>query len=62
MRKYDYSLEKALKLVRKIKPNRTYVVGISCDMFLPHDEMNNELAKLDIQIEFAHDGLLLEVQ
>ena len=55
-----YNLKQAIELVRRLKPKRTYLVGMSCDNFLPHDEMNKELEALDVQIEFAYDGLLLE--
>ena len=57
-----YSLKQALALVRRLKPKQTYVVGISCDRFLPHDEMNKELETLNVQIQFAHDGLFLETK
>jgi phosphoribosyl 1,2-cyclic phosphate phosphodiesterase len=57
-----YNLKQALELVRRLQPKRTFVVGMSCDLFLPHDEMNKELEKLDIQIELAYDGLLLKMQ
>ena len=55
-----FKLEQALDVVRRLKPKRTYLVGMSCDSFLPHDEMNEELKSLDVQIEFAYDGLFLE--
>lgn len=54
-----YSFRQALELVRRLKPKRTLVVGMSCDAFLPHDEMNRELEALDVRIELAHDGLML---
>lgn len=53
------NLEQSLKIVRRLKPKQTYVVGMSCDAFLPHDEMNEELAKLDINVQLAHDGLTI---
>lgn len=56
------NLEQTLKVVRKLKPKRTFLVGMNCDAFLPHDEMNKELANMDIDIQLAHDGLLLEAQ
>eukprot|EP01082_Thalassiosira_pseudonana_P009217 g8236.t1 g8236 contig29:59509-60811(-) len=56
-----YTFEEALKLVRKLKPERTFVVGMSCDLFLPHHEMNKQLAELDIKIELAYDGLVVKV-
>jgi phosphoribosyl 1,2-cyclic phosphate phosphodiesterase len=57
-----YNLKQALELVRRLQPKRTLVVGMSCDSFLSHDDMNIELSKLDVHIEFAYDGLLLEMQ
>jgi len=59
---FHYNLKQSLELVRRLKPKRTYLVGMSCDSFLPHDEMNKELAALDVRVEFAHDGLLLEAK
>ena len=54
------NLEQSLKIIRRLKPKRTLIVGMSCDSFLPHDEMNDELAKLDIQVQLAHDGLVIK--
>ncbi|KAL7536567.1 hypothetical protein ACHAWF_005499 [Thalassiosira exigua] len=56
-----YNLQQALDLVRRLKPKHTYLLGMSCDSYLPHDEMNKELEALDVQIQFAHDGLLVKV-
>eukprot|EP00804_Cyclotella_cryptica_P001926 CCRYP_007359-RA/>CCRYP_007359-RA protein AED:0.03 eAED:0.03 QI:134/1/1/1/0/0.5/2/92/434 len=56
------NLEQSMKIIRKLKPKRTFVVGMSCDLFLPHDEMNQELAELDIQVELAHDGLVVAMK
>lgn len=53
------NLEQSLKIVRRLKPKRTLIVGMSCDSFLPHDEMNMELGKLDIRVELAFDGLVI---
>ena len=55
-----YNLRQALELVRRLKPQRTFLVGMSCDRFLPHDDMNRELMALDVHIEFSYDGLLVE--
>lgn len=55
------NLEQSLKIIRILNPKRTFVVGMSCDSFLPHDAMNKELAKLDIKVELAHDGLVIAV-
>lgn len=56
------NLEQALNVVRRLKPKNTYLVGMGCDSFLPHDEMNEQLKRLDVQIELAYDGLMLEMQ
>jgi len=56
------NLEQALNVVRRLKPKKTYLVGMGCDSFLPHDEMNEQLKRLDVQIELAYDGLMLEMQ
>ena len=54
------NLEQSLKIVRRLKPKKTFIVGMSCDHFLPHDDMNRELASgLDIAVELAHDGLVI---
>ena len=56
-----YNLKDAVKLARRLKPKRTFVVGIACDRHLPHNESNKELEALDVHIQFAHDGLFLEI-
>jgi hypothetical protein len=33
---------------------------MSCDSFLPHDEMNKELESLDIKVQLSYDGLFLQ--
>jgi len=57
-----FNLKQSLEVVRRLKPKRTYLVGMSCDSFLPHDEMNKELEALDVDVQFAFDGLMLELQ
>ncbi|KAL9183752.1 hypothetical protein ACHAXT_004608 [Thalassiosira profunda] len=57
-----YQLKDAVALARRLKPKRTYIVGIACDSFPRHDIMNKELEKLDIQMELAYDGLMLETK
>lgn len=52
-----YNLHEAMELVTLIQPNQTYLVGMSCDSFLPHDEMNQVLAQRYKQVALAHDGL-----
>ena len=55
-----FNLGQALDVVRRLNPKRSYLVGMSCDAFPRHDEMNKELKKLDIDIQMAHDGLFVE--
>jgi phosphoribosyl 1,2-cyclic phosphodiesterase len=56
-----FSFTQALNLIRRLRPKRTFVVGMSCDHFLPHDETNKELKRLDVKVEIAYDGLFLPV-
>jgi len=55
------NLIEAIGMVKRIRPKRTYLVGMGCDSFLEHDEMNEELKGLDVDVQLAHDGLLLQV-
>jgi hypothetical protein len=55
-----FSFEQALVLIRRLQPKRTFLVGMSCDSFLPHDEMNKELESLDIKVQLSYDGLFLQ--
>ncbi|KAK1748036.1 MBL-fold metallo-hydrolase superfamily protein [Skeletonema marinoi] len=57
--KTHFSFKDALTLIRRLKPKRTFLVGMSCDQFLPHDEANEELKHLDVKVELAYDGLFL---
>lgn len=60
-------MREALGFAEGLKPNqKTYLVGMNCDDFLPNDEMN-ELLQSTIKnkdkildVELAHDGLVLE--
>jgi len=68
-----YSLEQAVDLSRTLQPRmRTYLIGMSCDKFLPNDEMNAYLRETygngggdrndnDGAIVMAHDGLIIEL-
>lgn len=57
-----FSLEQAIDLMKQIKPKQTFIVGISCDTFPPHDEMNHRLAQQHGKgvLQFAHDGLAID--
>lgn len=54
------NLIEAIEMVKRIKPKRTFLVGMGCDSFLEHDEMNDELKRLDVDVQLAHDGLFLD--
>jgi hypothetical protein len=66
-----YSLKQAVELSQTIKPRiRTYLIGMSCDNFLPHEEMNAYLRESygtggsndnNGAIAMAHDGLVVEL-
>jgi hypothetical protein len=52
-----FSLDQAMALREEIQPRQqTYLVGMSCDSFLPHDEMNAYLQKTYGAVQLAHDG------
>ena len=58
-----YNLDQAIAMARTLGAKKTYIVGMNCDDFKPHDEMNKELALLDgVSVQLAHDGLLLEFE
>jgi len=58
-----FNLPQAMELANQINPTQhTYVIGMSCDAFLPHDEMNASLvARGHSNISLAHDGLVVEL-
>lgn len=59
-----YNLPQAMALVQQIRPLQTYFVGMNCDSFAPHDEMNERLRKEYGSIgsvQLAHDGLVITV-
>jgi hypothetical protein len=41
--------------------SQQYLLGMNCDSFLPHDEMNEKLRKDYGNVQFAHDGLELDL-
>jgi phosphoribosyl 1,2-cyclic phosphodiesterase len=56
-----YSMEQAIMMSREIAPKKmTYLVGMNCDAFPLHDDMNRHLRQKYGNIQFAHDGLVLE--
>jgi phosphoribosyl 1,2-cyclic phosphodiesterase len=55
-----FSLKQAVELTRIIKPKQCYLVGMNCDAFSPHDQVNADLKKKYGNIQFAHDGLVVD--
>ena len=57
-----FSLEEALKVVERIKPDQTYIVGMNCDDFPDHDTTNEMLKEWNHPtVQLAHDGLVIEL-
>ena len=56
-----FNLHEAVALVRQLEPKQVYLVGMNCDSFLPHDEMNAKLRCEYGNIQLAHDGLVIDV-
>ncbi len=56
-----FNLEEALELVERLRPKRTYIVGMSCDDFPDHDEANKIIAERNPTVQLAHDGLAIEL-
>lgn len=54
-----YSLKQAVELSKEIGAKQTFLIGMSCDAFPPHDEMNEQLAREHGTVQFAHDGQVL---
>jgi phosphoribosyl 1,2-cyclic phosphodiesterase len=60
-------LREAIAVAKRLQPDKVYLVGMNCDDFLPHEEMNKLLRKkkcegdsYGLDIELAYDGLVLE--
>jgi phosphoribosyl 1,2-cyclic phosphodiesterase len=60
-----FSLEQAADLAHRIQPRQqTLLVGMNCDSFPPHDEVNEQLKREygdTLKIQFAHDGLVINL-
>jgi len=55
-----FCLTQAVEIAQELGAKQTYIVGMNCDAFKPHDEMNEELSKLEgVNVQLAHDGLVL---
>lgn len=56
-----YSLSQAIELARRLKPTKTFIVGINCDDFPPHEDANQELKKIEgLDVQLAFDGLVID--
>ncbi|CAJ1965770.1 unnamed protein product [Cylindrotheca closterium] len=57
-----FNLDQAMALRDEIQPRgQTYLVGMSCDSFPPHDETNAYLKEKYGAVQLAHDGLAIDV-
>lgn len=56
-----FNLQDAIALTKQIRPLQTLLVGMNCDSFLPHDEMNEQLLLDFGNIQLAHDGQVIEL-
>ena len=55
-----FNLRQAAQLAQQLQAKRVYLVGMNCDSFSPHDEMNERLQREYGNIQLAHDGLVLD--
>lgn len=57
-----YSLSEAVQLARTLRPLRTLIIGITCEMGM-HENVNNELAALKeaegLDVQLGYDGQVL---
>ena len=58
-----FNLNQALELIQRLKPKKTYIVGMNCDDFPEHDEANAMIREKDptINVRLAYDGLAIEL-
>lgn len=55
-----FSLDQAIELSKEIGAKQTYLVGMSCDSFPPHDEMNKKLQiRFGGKVQLAYDGQVI---
>lgn len=58
-----YSLEQAVELRNQIQPRlQTYLVGMSCENYPPHEEMETYLKSTYGNVTMAHDGLVIPLE
>lgn len=52
-----FCLDQAIELSEQMKAKQTYLVGMNCDSFPPHEEMNEQLKKrCNGRVQLAYDG------
>lgn len=57
-----FNLDQAMEVRDQVQPRGiTYLVGMSCDAFPPHDETNEYLKKAYGDVQLAHDGLVIDL-
>ena len=63
MKKVHFLFDQAMALSKQLHAKQTYVVGMNCDAFPPHDEMNQRLQQQQDyhNVQLAHDGLVLNL-
>jgi phosphoribosyl 1,2-cyclic phosphodiesterase len=56
-----FNMHQAVALSKEVGAKKTFVIGMSCESFPPHEETNSFLKnEMDIDISLAYDGLVLE--
>ena len=55
-----YCLPQSLELIQQLQPLQTYLVGMNCDSFGPHEERNEQLRNDYGNVQLAHDGLVID--
>jgi phosphoribosyl 1,2-cyclic phosphodiesterase len=60
-----FCLPQAAALIRELRPGRALLVGMGCDAFPPHEEMNEKLEGMfrgeGIEVRLARDGQRIEL-
>jgi phosphoribosyl 1,2-cyclic phosphodiesterase len=56
-----FNLHQAVALSKQLGAKKTFVIGMGCESFPPHEETNSFLNnQVDIDISLAYDGLVLD--
>jgi len=56
-------LEQAVELRNQLQPRlQTYLVGMSCENYPPHEEMEIHLKSTYGNVTMAHDGLVIPLE